>query len=311
MFGNYRDLQEAVKNQGIVPGNPMAQSLQDARSCQAAYLSAIAGTSIEIAVHVSDVQLEGPIGPFTLRLLKSSRPGVGDMSLAPVVVLVRGGGWWFGTLEAHERTAKEILLKTGCAVCMVDYHHAPEARFPVQRDELLLALRWLRSGLGADAGLDGERIIMFGESAGATLCLSASQYCRDTALDMPDAMILFYPNATGPKEGGRPYANWVWKHYLRPGPTVDSAAIPMLNSMDRLCPIWLAIGEDDPLLGEVEMLRWRLEQAGVPTIYKCYPSLPHGFVGCSGSVQPAQDAFTDSCDAINRYIDSIPHSSTL
>ncbi|WP_426118186.1 alpha/beta hydrolase fold domain-containing protein [Kocuria sp. LHG3120] len=98
---------------------------------------------------------------------------------APVVVWVHGGGWNSGgrtrrspNLQAH--WVIERLVLAGFAVALVDYRHVPEAPLPAPVEDVRAAVRWLRAH-AADLGLDGQRIVLWGESAGAHLaCLAAS-----------------------------------------------------------------------------------------------------------------------------------------
>ena len=68
----------------------------------------------------------------------------------------------------------ERLVLAGFAVALVDYRHVPEAPLPAPVEDVRAAVRWLRAH-AADLGLDGQRIVLWGESAGAHLaCLAAS-----------------------------------------------------------------------------------------------------------------------------------------
>lgn len=119
-------------------------------------------------------------------------------------------------------------------------------------------------------------------------------------------MVLFYPNAAGPNDRSSKYSHWVWEQYLGSsyGDISKPEAVPLMNAMNDLCPIWLGVGEDDPLLFDAHALHEKLTNAGVPCIYKRYPGLPHGFVGFSNAVKPANDALMDACEAIRQFASS-------
>jgi len=61
----------------------------------------------------------------------------------------------------------------GCAVAAVDYRRSPEHTFPTQREDVVQAIRWL-SAHRQEYGLGAGRIILWGESAGASLCVLAA-----------------------------------------------------------------------------------------------------------------------------------------
>ncbi|MGW7790735.1 alpha/beta hydrolase fold domain-containing protein [Streptomyces tricolor] len=111
-----------------------------------------------------------------------SRPLEADLWLpepargpVPVVVFVHGGGWRTGLRDdlgprfRHWRPGPFArLARSGPAVVCPDYRLSGEARHPAQLDDLRALLTWLRDRAG-DLGLDPERVVLWGESAGGHL----------------------------------------------------------------------------------------------------------------------------------------------
>ncbi|MGY1704573.1 alpha/beta hydrolase fold domain-containing protein [Geodermatophilus sp. SYSU D00697] len=100
---------------------------------------------------------------------------------APLVVWVHGGGWVHGSRRRrapnlHAGRVVERIVEAGFAVAVVDYRLAAEAPFPGAALDVLAAVRWLRAQAGV-FGLDGSRVALWGESAGAHLALLAG-LCR-------------------------------------------------------------------------------------------------------------------------------------
>lgn len=108
------------------------------------------------------------------------RPVLADIHLpsvesAPVVLFLHGGGWRLGsrttfcpTWEDWSPSPFARLVAAGMAVVSVDYRLSGEAPFPAQLDDVTAALRWIRDR-AADLGVDGDRIVVWGESAGGHL----------------------------------------------------------------------------------------------------------------------------------------------
>lgn len=90
----------------------------------------------------------------------------------PVLVWIHGGSW-------HEGDKRPCPFKTltaeGVAVAAVNYRFTQEATFPAQLDDCGLALQWLREHAD-EQGLDSERIVAVGLSAGGHLALLLGQH---------------------------------------------------------------------------------------------------------------------------------------
>ena len=93
----------------------------------------------------------------------------------PVILFVHGGGWRLGTRRIFNPTWRDWrpdpfrrLVEAGFAVASVDYRLSGEAVFPAQLDDVQAALRWLRVRAG-ELGVDGDRVVAWGESAGGHL----------------------------------------------------------------------------------------------------------------------------------------------
>ncbi|QJU52890.1 alpha/beta hydrolase [Herbiconiux sp. KACC 21604] len=85
----------------------------------------------------------------------------------PVVVWVHGGAWISG-FAADNVPYLEHLAAAGYAAVALDYTVAPEARYPTAVRQLDEALGHLTEH-AAELGIDPERIVLAGDSAGAQL----------------------------------------------------------------------------------------------------------------------------------------------
>jgi len=100
---------------------------------------------------------------------------VGSATPPPVVLFVHGGGWRLGTRKVFCPTWRHWspdpfhrLVGAGFAVASIDYRLSGEAVFPAQLHDARAAVRWLRARSG-ELGIDTDRIVAWGESAGAHL----------------------------------------------------------------------------------------------------------------------------------------------
>jgi acetyl esterase len=299
MHLTYDQAAQAFAASGAAPADPLTMPIEQARQQQGRYFAEF-NRDLPALAEVKDVLISGPYGDLPLRLhypFKSS-------AALPVIVFVRGAGWWAGSLDSHARTMHSLALLTGCVVCGVDYRRTPEHHFPVQRDELLSAIDWLQTE-GTGHGVQPEPPVLFGESAGATLCLSAAMALRDRGRPAPAGLVLFYTNAGGPKPTARAYSQWVWQQYLgHEGASTDGSAVPLSGDLSGLPPMWLGAGEDDPLMADTLTLERLVRASGQTPELVTYPGLPHGFVMWTGLLAPALQALEQAGAAARKFFGS-------
>jgi acetyl esterase len=297
VFATYREAASDQARSGATPADPLTMPIEEARAQQDRYFQSLGAERPAVAA-TRDFAVSGPHGAIPIRLVFPRT----DVRL-PCIVFLRGAGFWAGGLDSHARTVHTLANLSGCAVCAVDYRRTPEHAYPVQRDEVLAVLGWLAEA-PAQAGLIDRQPVLFGESAGATLALSAALTLRDAAAAMPSGLVLFYNNAGGPKPGARAYSQWVWKQYLGDAdPQTVPGAVPMMQSMHDLPPTWLACGEDDPLMEDTLALARRLADAKVPFALHAYRALPHAFLMFAATLRPAHDALVQGAAAARDFLD--------
>jgi acetyl esterase len=297
LFSTFDEAAAALAAQGVAGGDPLKLPLAEARARQDKYFAALSRDLPPVGGE-ENVSIPGPAGLVPLRIYA---PEAGAPR-GPVVLFIRGAGWWAGGLDSHARTMRLLASLSGCEVCGIDYRRAPEAHYPIQKDEVLAAVRWLSRRAGE--GRKGQaQVVLFGESAGATIALSVAQELRDVGEPLLAGMVLFYGNFGGPRDAKRPYSQWVWEQYLdMPERARDPRAVPLLGDMRSLPRTWLGIGERDPLLPDTLELADKLAQAKVDFELARYPDMPHAFVMWTGWAKPAADAVADAAAWARRIL---------
>lgn len=90
------------------------------------------------------------------------------VSRAPVLLFVHGGGWSIGDkTHAAPDKAKWANAK-GWAFASANYRLVPQATVEQQAADVAAAIAWLRAN-AAKEGLDADRVVLMGHSAGAHL----------------------------------------------------------------------------------------------------------------------------------------------
>lgn len=103
----------------------------------------------------------------------------------PVVIWLHGGGWRFG----DRRLAPDLRMfaqRSHLAVVSIDYRLSDEAKFPAPVEDVKTAVRWVRSVAGK-FGLNGDRIGLWGSSAGGHLAACAALSNEDQFLSKEHA----------------------------------------------------------------------------------------------------------------------------
>ena len=91
---------------------------------------------------------------------------------APCVVLLHGGGWERGDRREFEVMNHHLAAK-GYAVAAIDYRLAPRWSWPAPHEDTLAALGYLKAHAG-ELGIDPERFVLFGRSAGGQIAESVA-----------------------------------------------------------------------------------------------------------------------------------------
>ena len=119
-----------------------------------------------------DGAMPGPAGDIPYRLYAPENDVTESL---PGFVFFHGGGMVGGSIETHDRVAAALAQTTGCRLVSVDYRLAPEHRFPAAIEDAIVATRFV-SEQAASLGIDPARLVVGGDSAGATL---AAVVCQD------------------------------------------------------------------------------------------------------------------------------------
>jgi acetyl esterase/lipase len=100
--------------------------------------------------------------------------------LAPCVVVVHGGSWQHG--DSTQLTAlNRYLAARGYVVAAINYRLLPDHPFPAGCDDLRAAIDYLKANAEA-IGIDPQRIVLLGRSAGGQLALLVAYTAGDPAI---------------------------------------------------------------------------------------------------------------------------------
>lgn len=238
-----------------------------------------------------------------------AHPGV------PALIYLHGGGWTLFGLESHDRIMREYAAATGVAVIGVEYPLAPEHRFPLPLEACVDAVRWLARHAHR-LGIDGGRLAIGGDSAGANLALAACLMLRDTGTPLLRAGLLLYGAYDASLEG-RSHAEygdgryllsasrmrWFWSNYLAEDRDRGHPyAAPLQADLRDLPPLHLTVAELDILRDENLALAEKARSAGSPAEAIVYPGTIHAFVEACAIAGVARKAVADGAAFLRRHL---------
>ena len=85
-----------------------------------------------------------------------------------------------GDFVTHERLVRDLVSDSEITAIFVNYTRSPEARYPTAINEAYAATKWVAAN-GDEINVDGKRLALVGNSAGATIAavtaLMIHDYC--------------------------------------------------------------------------------------------------------------------------------------
>jgi acetyl esterase/lipase len=199
------------------------------------------------------------------------------------VLLVHGGGWSQG--DRSQLKGYGILLgRRGYTCISSEYRLTGEALWPAQIEDVKCALRYFRANAG-DLGVDPDRIVVSGNSAGGHLSLMAAAAAPDSfegsggnagVSSSVAAAISFYPPTGLAKRswGGLPAL-------FGKGASEETmlGASPLTYAKPGYPPTLIIQGNRDEIVPEAEATTMydALNKAGVPVELHMFAGQPHGF----------------------------------
>ena len=209
----------------------------------------------------------------------------------PGILWIHGGGYMLGMAEmVYVSCGKMLAERYGAVVVSPEYRLAGKAPYPAAFEDCYAALRYLWEH-AEELGVDRERIVLGGESAGGGLAAAVCLYARDlgevkVALQLPLYPMLDCEDTDSSRDNHGKVWNtkrnhWGWKHYL--GELYGTNSVPYTASAARaedyagLPPCYTFVADGEPFYCETLNYIENLKQAGVDASVDVYHGNVHAF----------------------------------
>ncbi len=231
--------------------------------------------------------LPGPGGDLPYRLYS---PADDASETLPGFVFFHGGGMVAGSIDTHDRICAALAQTTGCRLVSVDYRLAPEHKFPAAIEDAIAATRWIYEQ-AASLGIDAARLVVGGDSAGATLAAVVCQDAQRNAGPAISAQCLICPVLDF--EDTSPSREAFAENHLLDRVTLEADLADYLHADadladPRISPLRatrfaglpaaiIHTAEFDPMRDEGNAYAGKLVAAGVEVEHVCHDGMIHNF----------------------------------
>ncbi|MCU4299110.1 acetylesterase [Brevibacterium permense] len=220
-------------------------------------------------------------------------------AVLPGLVFLHGGGFSLGDLDTHDRIMRVLAAAGGFAVIGVDYSLSPEVKFPQALHECAGIVDHLASH-GDEVGIDGARLAIAGDSAGAVLTVGAGLLLRDepesiganaSSFSVLRALLPIYgshglvDSASRRLYGGdwdgmgiHDLSNLLGDYLPNPEDERSPLVAHLTADLSGLPPVFVAAAGLDPLRDDSRALASTLQRAGNDVRFEEYPHVLHSFL---------------------------------
>jgi len=214
------------------------------------------------------------------------RPEGGGVPTRTAVVLLHGGGWILGDRHMMEPLGKAFAARGFLAVA-VEYRLVREAPWPAQLDDVVAAVHWLADN-AERLGIDRNRIVVGGASAGGQLAMMAAASLRDKPRV---AAVISLFTASDLTVDPAPARGQFGAAMLLGADASDAtvrAASPLHQVTADFPPVYLLHGGADWMIDPVSSVRLygRLAELGVPAELHIVAGALHEFTSEPGMTGP-------------------------
>ena len=262
-------------------------------------------------VTATDATLPGPGGDIAYRLY--SPPG-GAGAPGPGFVFFHGGGLVAGSIETHDRIAAALSGASRCRLISVEYRLAPEHQFPAAIEDAIAATEYASHNAAA-LGIDPERLVIGGDSAGATLAAVVCQHALRNgpaiAFQCLICPVLDFEEMSPSREAfaenhliDRITLEADLADYLPDGADLADPRISPLRALNLsgLPAAIIHTAEFDPMRDEGNAYARKLQAAGVNVEHVCHDGMVHNFHAMGAVLPQAQLVLAQIGEQIRRVL---------
>ncbi|HLO57557.1 MAG TPA: alpha/beta hydrolase [Bacteroidales bacterium] len=237
----------------------------------------------------------------------------------PVFIFIHGGGWVLGDYPTHKRMVRDLVVLTGYSGVFVNYTPTPDAKYPVQVNEIYAATKWVAEH-GSEINVDGKNMGIIGNSVGGNMSTVTAIKAKENNGPHIKVQVLMWPivdadfETDSYKQFGKDRflttstMKWMYDMYIEdPKKRTEIYASPLQASVEQLRglpPTLIQVAGNDVLRDEGEAYGRKLDQAGVPITVVRYNGTIHDFGLLNGlaDLPATQSAFYQAAAELKKFL---------
>lgn len=233
----------------------------------------------------------------------------------PLLYWMHGGGTISGLPEQEDSTLYKLALELDSVIISVNYRLAPENPYPKPLNDCYEGLVYV-SDNAAEFGIDTDKIVVGGGSAGGLLSTSVSLRARNEKGPKICLQVLAYPmlDIRVTSESNKEicsigvWDSWMnhygFQSYLTGVPESEyKKAVPnLVEDLSNLPKAYIAVGTMDCLRDEGIEYAQKLAASGVQVELHIYPGMTHVFDTLVPDAKVSKDFWETRIAAIKRAI---------
>ena len=203
-----------------------------------------------------------------------------DPSPDRIIIFMHGGGFAAGSIKTHGKMVSHFAKELQAKMLFVEYALAPENPFPAGQNDLLTVYRELTNRY------PGYQIDLIGDSAGASLIISAVGEMPKVHLPLPDAVVLISPWVSlecdyPSMEGNAPIDQSINKGMLQlfaqayTGEVPLEVSSPKKAALTQFPPVLIMVGTNEVLLDDSKYFYNDIKRIQDKSRLSIYEDQPH------------------------------------
>lgn len=307
----------------VTPENLMAARERDASSRPRPTVEELRADG---RYEVTELSVPGPPGGPEVTLVSARPAGLAGRPL-PLLYYMHGGAMIMGNAwSVLPRIQSEWVLPLGMAVLSVEYRLAPETPYPGALEDCYAGLVWA-AGHAAELGIDPDRIVIGGKSAGGGLAAGLALLARDRGGPAALGQLLLCPmlddrmdtfsnrQMSGIDTGDLTSHATAWQAYL--GDLYGSADVPphaaptRATDLSGLPPAFIDVGSAEMFRDENIAYADAIWRAGGRAELHVWPGAYHGFDGMAPHAALSEAARATRTRWLRRLLDRSDSTKTV